>query len=409
MENKIKVGLFGFGCVGKGLYDIIADDNNHPVEIVKICVKDKSKVRLISASSFTFLKEEILEDDAIDVVVEAINNAEEALDIVSQSLKKGKMVVSASKQMIANNLEFLLELQKLYGGTLLYEASSCGSIPIISLLENYFSQEKIFEVSGIFNGSSNYILSKITREDLSYSEALRLAQDLGFAEQDPVMDVGGFDAAHKLCIISKHIFGSFLLPEHIFTQGIQCLSSADFSVAKENGFKIKLIASAGLTAEGNLKAFVLPTFVPSTHELFDIEDEYNAVVLETQYAGRQTLKGKGAGGSPTGSAMFADIMQVRKGIHYTYPKSKTNSRSLLPNRTTFPVYLRYKQELDLDEFNLKDLKILSQLNGEVVATAVIQVEEGNEKIFNTDKRIALISNHLVLDSVNFNKKRLELA
>ncbi|MBD0258231.1 MAG: homoserine dehydrogenase, partial [Cytophagales bacterium] len=174
--NGLKIGLFGFGCVGQGLYDILHHNEGFRAEVVKICVKDPHKARPLPADYFTFAPDEILENPEINLVVELINDADEAYRIVTTALRRGKTVVTANKKMLAEHLEELVDLQQAYGVPLLYEASVCGSIPIIRNLEEYYDNELLHSVSGIINGSSNYILSKVFNEGQPYAAALRKAQ-----------------------------------------------------------------------------------------------------------------------------------------------------------------------------------------------------------------------------------------
>jgi homoserine dehydrogenase len=203
MSKKLSIGLFGFGVVGQGLYDIIITKNLN-IEIVKFAIKDPHKKRTLPAELFTTDRDELLNNPEINTIVELINDTEAAFEIVSRALSSGKNVVSASKKMIALHLEELIELQHKHGTSLLYEGAVCGSIPIIRNLEEYYDNELLHSISGIFNGSSNYILSKGFIEGLDYDSALKQAQDLGFAETDPTSDVGGFDAKYKLVIAAAH-------------------------------------------------------------------------------------------------------------------------------------------------------------------------------------------------------------
>ena len=216
MNKQHKIGLFGFGCVGQGLYDIL-EKTDFKAEIVKICVKNKDKERSLPAHFFTYNSASILEDESISLVVELIDNADEAYEIVTTALKRGKNVVTANKKMVAEHLEELIQLQEEHGVSLLYEGAVCGCIPIIRTLEEYYDNELVFSVSGIFNGSSNYILTKVIQENLSYDVALKQAQELGFAESDPILDVGGFDPLYKLCIVALHAYGVIANPEEVFT------------------------------------------------------------------------------------------------------------------------------------------------------------------------------------------------
>src|ERR1700760_4492563 len=232
MRKKLTIGLFGFGVVGQGLYDIIRTKNLN-IEIVKICIKNPEKERSLPSHLFTTDKEELLNNPEINTIVELINDTEAAFEIVSRALSTGKNVVSASKKMIALHLNELIALQHKYGTSLLYEGAVCGSIPIIRNLEEYYDNELLHSISGIFNGSSNYILSKGFNEKMDYDTALLQAQDLGFAETDPTLDVGGFDAKYKLIIAAAHAYGVIVKPEEVLNIGIQNLSPFDIQYAQE--------------------------------------------------------------------------------------------------------------------------------------------------------------------------------
>ncbi|MGD1843485.1 MAG: homoserine dehydrogenase, partial [Thermonemataceae bacterium] len=261
MDKHMKIGLFGFGCVGQGLYDILNKMGHFQAEIVKICVKHANKERSLPAQYFTYDPQELLNDEEIDIIVELIDNADEAFEIVATALKKGKNVVTANKKMLAEHLSELVALQKEYGSTLLYEGSACGSIPIIRTLEEYYDNELLFSVDGIFNGSSNYILTKVIQEGLPYPEALKQAQELGFAESDPTLDVGGFDPKYKLCILALHAYGIQVKPEEVFNFGIAQLSEVDIQFAKEKGYKLKLVANSFKVDEQSIALFVVPQLI----------------------------------------------------------------------------------------------------------------------------------------------------
>lgn len=346
MHKKLRIGLFGFGVVGQGLYDIFTQTEDFNAEIVKICVKDPRKPRPLAAHHFTFDQNEILQDPTINLVVEMINNTEDAYQIVQTALQNGKTVVSASKKMLAENLEQLVALQEKHQTPLLYEASVCGSIPIIRNLEEYYDNELLYSVSGIVNGTSNYILSKIFQENLDYTTALRQAQQAGFAETDPTADVGGFDALNKLCILITHAYGIFVKPEQVFNYGIQSLSKHDVQFAKEKGLKIKLIAQTQKLTDDTIMAFVMPQFVPANDYLYNVENEYNGVTVEAAFADKQFFMGKGAGGHPTGAAVLSDISASRYGYQYEYKKHQ-HTRIQHTSQASIEIYVRYHAEADL--------------------------------------------------------------
>ncbi|HXD92717.1 MAG TPA: homoserine dehydrogenase, partial [Bacteroidia bacterium] len=240
MAKKLKIGLFGFGCVGQGLYYVLNNSTGFKADIVKIAVKNRDKKRSVTADLITYDKWEILNNPEIDVIVELIDDADEAFNIVSEALKRGKHVVTANKKMLALHLEELYALQQKHNVSLLYEASACGSIPIIRSLEEYFDNEELEKVSGIFNGTTNYILTKTISEKLSYDNALKQAQEKGFAETDPTNDVEGFDAKFKTVIIALHAFGLIIKQEDVLNLGITTLHDNDIKYASEKGYKIKL-------------------------------------------------------------------------------------------------------------------------------------------------------------------------
>lgn len=355
MNKIVKIGLFGFGCVGQGLYDILEKSEGFRAEVSRICVKDRNKARKLDTSYFTFDKDDILEDPEINLVVELINNADEAYEIVTNALKKGKTVVTANKKMLAEHLEELVYLQNKYNTSLLYEASACGSIPIIRNLEEYYDNELLYSISGIMNGSSNYILSKIFNEKLSYHTALKQAQDLGFAETDPTLDVGGFDALNKLCILIVHAYGTIVRPEEVFNYGIQNLADYDIQFAKEKGYKIKLIASVRKIAEKSIAALVMPQFIKKEEYLYNVENEYNGVTVEAAFADRQFFMGKGAGGHPTGSAVLSDISASTYQYKYEYKKLAQHHHISFSNDVFVEIYLRYHREEDVAFMQFKDI------------------------------------------------------
>ncbi|MDB5126657.1 homoserine dehydrogenase, partial [Mucilaginibacter sp.] len=343
MSKKLNIGLFGFGVVGQGLYDIIKTKNLN-LEIVKIAIKNPEKERSLPKELFTTDRDEILNNPEINTVVELINDTEAAFEIVSRALSSGKNVVSSSKKMIATYLNELIELQHKHGTSLLYEGAVCGSIPIIRNLEEYYDNELLHSISGIFNGSSNYILSKGYLENLDYDTALKQAQDLGFAETDPTMDVGGYDAKFKLIIAAAHAYGVVINPEEVLNIGIQNLSPNDLQYAREKKLKIKLVPVAKELDDRHVTLFVLPKFVNETEFLYNVEYEYNGVTVQAAFADQQFFFGKGAGGHPTGSAVLSDIAALRYDYQYEYKKAKEVSNLRFTNNVDVNIYLRYEDE-----------------------------------------------------------------
>jgi homoserine dehydrogenase len=318
-------------------------------------VKDNTKKRRIPMSNFTFDKNEILNDPSINLVVELIDDPDEAYNIVSIAMKRGKNVVSANKMMIALHFKELVEMQRKYMVSMLYEASAGASIPIIRNLEEYYDNELLYSLRGILNGTTNYILTKMHNEGITYSDALKGAQEKGFAESDPTLDVEGWDAKYKLCIITGHAYGLFLDPEEVFHFGINNISEFDIQYAKEKGFKIKLVPYVGKTNENTITSFVLPRFISSDKYLYNVDNEYNGVITEAAFADKQFFSGKGAGGHATGSAVLSDISANSYGYRYEYKKYQQGTVSRYTRNHKLEVYLRYKDEKDKELFGFEEV------------------------------------------------------
>lgn len=352
MSKKLTIGLFGFGVVGQGLHDIISTKDLN-IEIKKIAIKNPEKQRSLAGDLFTTDPDVILNDSSINTIIELINDADAAFEIVKKALKSGKNVVSANKKMIAEHLDELVNIQNEYGTSLLYEGSVCGSIPIIRNLEEYYDNELLHSISGIFNGSSNFILSKIANEGLDYSIALKQAQDLGFAEKDPTLDVGGYDPKYKLVIAAAHAYGSFVRPEEVLNIGIQNFSVADLHFAQDHELKIKLVPTAKKLNEKELALYVLPKLVPKSDFLYNVENEYNAVSVKAAFADQQLFYGKGAGGHPTGSAVLSDVAALRYDYRYEYKKLNSESKLALQNNYVIPLYIRYLNDDLINNINFE--------------------------------------------------------
>jgi homoserine dehydrogenase len=354
MSKKLKIGIFGFGVVGQGLHDIIRGQDLN-LEIIKIAIKNPDKKRSLDAKLFTTNHDEILNNPEINTIVELIDDADAAFEIAKRALTSGKHVVSANKKMIANHLEELVSLQEEHGTSLLYEGAVCGSIPIIRNLEEYYDNELLHGISGIFNGSSNYILSKIFNENLPYEVALAQAQDLGFAETDPILDVGGFDAKFKLAIATAHAYGLFINPELILNVGIQNLSEHDIRYAREKNFKIKLVPTARKISTKQVVTYVLPKFIKSDDFLYNVENEYNGVTVQAAFADKQFFFGKGAGGHPTGAAVLSDIAALRYGYRYEYKKYHQHNGLIHTDNVNIEVYLRYVHEYTVEKLKIDNI------------------------------------------------------
>src|SRR6056297_1147645 len=250
MKTPVNIGLCGFGVVGEGLYQLIRNNKIARTDIQKICIKSRKKKRSIEAKYFTYNSRELIENDSVNLVVELINNADDTYEIVKNALLSGKSVVSGNKKMLAHHLDELMKIQKQEETALLYDASACGSIPVIRNLEEYYDNDLLKSITGILNGSSNYILSSVFEGGVDYQTALNKARELGYAESDPTSDVEGFDALYKLIIITTHGFGTYVRPEKVFTYGISGINEWDVFYAKEKGLKIKPVAYVAKTDKG---------------------------------------------------------------------------------------------------------------------------------------------------------------
>jgi homoserine dehydrogenase len=363
-NKKISLGLFGFGCVGQGLYDVLNMSQGLQATIEKICVRDKTKKRRLDANRFTFDKNDILKRKDLDVVVELISDTNEALEIVSTAMKNGVNVVSASKEMLAKNFFQLFKLQQENNVSLIYEGSVGGSIPILRNLEEYYDNELLQSVRAILNGTCNYILTRMELEGKDYGEILKDAQSNSFAEADPWLDVSGCDAKYKILLIAVHAFGLLLKPEQILNLGIQNICYEDILYAKEKGLRIKLLTRAEKLGD-KYRVYVMPHFIDKSSELFNVLYEYNAVEVEGAFSCKQLFTGKGAGSHPTGSAVLSDISALTYNYRYGYKKLKKllngnstapDSAKLLDSDFNIKVYVRFSNKSEIEKLEIVSIE-----------------------------------------------------
>jgi homoserine dehydrogenase len=340
-KKKLNIGLFGFGVVGEGLYKILKQTPSLNATIKRIVIKHPDKQRNAPPEIFTQLANELLNDDDINVVVELIDDADAAYHIVTNALKNGKAVVSANKKMIAEHLAELLDLQQQYKTPFLYEASACASIPVIRNLEEYYDNDLLQSITGIVNGSTNYILSKIFNEKIEFVDALLQAQQLGFVERNPNLDILGIDAVNKLTILLLHAYGIVTKPASILYSGIQNIQLSDSKVAAEKEYQIKLIAKAVKLKNGKIAAYLLPQFVTKESQLYNVANEYNGVIIESGFSDQQFFYGKGAGSFATASAVLSDISALRYQYKYEYKKKYNYNPLGISNDYFLKVYVSY--------------------------------------------------------------------
>ena len=355
MDNKqINIGLFGFGTVGKGLYDVLKKIQPENVSIVKVCVRNVAKHSAEAPEQeFTSNADDIFTDTRINFIVELIDDAEAAYGIVKRALQAKIPVVSGNKKMLARHIQEMIQLQRDNDTALLYDASACGSIPVIRNLEEYYDNDLLISVKGILNGSSNFILSKIFNEGMNYAEALKLAQDLGFAESDPTLDIGGWDSLFKLIIITIHAFGVYVEPEQIFTFGIGNMNEHDIQFAHEKRRRVKLVGWAEKVDEDKLVLSVMPHLLSKQKYIYSVEDEFNGVVIKGLFYYKQFMFGQGAGGFPTGSAVLSDITAQLYDYRYQYKKLQSQHQLHFTNDYKVRIYYRYDSPatLNLLEFS----------------------------------------------------------
>ena len=324
MVTSVKVGLLGCGNVGGALVRLLIDDGERiaartglRLELAGVAVRSQSRERAapVPAGVLTSDAHSVVSDPDVDVVVEVIGGIEPARTLILTALKAGKPVVTANKELLANCGAELFEAASTAGVDLLFEAAVAGGIPLIRPLRESLAGERIGRVMGIVNGTTNFILSKMSESASSYHDALAEAQSLGYAERDPTADVEGFDAAAKAAILANVAFGARVVAGDVYREGISAVTATDIATARQLGYAVKLLAVVEHTdAEGDkpesIAVRVHPAMVPSTHPLASVRDSFNAVFVEGDAVGQLMLLGRGAGGMPTASAVLGDLLDA---------------------------------------------------------------------------------------------------
>ncbi len=335
--QKCKIGIVGFGTVGKGVYRILKSTNDvHPIlneiEIVGIAVKNINKKRDIKLDNNLFINDpyELINDPSIDIIVEVMGGTDIAKDIILKSLMARKSVVTANKAVIARYGSEIYATAAKYGVYVLTEAAVCGGIPIIEPLKRSLKSNQINKMVGIINGTTNFILTKMKNEKADYIETLKLAQKLGFAELDPTADVEGHDAADKISILSELAYGGKINRNSISTEGINKINIKDIEYANKLGFEIKLLALSERTHNNSneslsLNIWVGPSLIPKSHPLATVDGVNNAILIDANPLGEIMLYGPGAGSGPTAASVVSDILN----LHASLSKKLTFIDSLL--------------------------------------------------------------------------------
>lgn len=375
--KELNVALLGLGTVGSGVVKIIEENReqiketmNKDINIRHILVRDKSRSRPINVSKYHLTEDidEILKDDSIDIVVEVMGGIEPTVDWLKSALSEKKHVITANKDLLAVHLNVLEELAQKKDVALKYEASVAGGIPIVNAINNGLNANNISKFMGILNGTSNFILSKMTQEETSFKDALDEAQRLGFAEADPTDDVEGIDAARKVVITSYLSFNQVINLADVDRHGISDVELSDIKVADELGYKIKLIGK-GTYENSQVQASVAPTLINKAHQLASVEDEFNAIYVIGDAVGETMFYGKGAGSLATGSAVVSDLLNVTLNF-------ETNLHTLPPH---FELKTAETKEMmdDDDTISLKDKEsyyLVVQTDGEEINKVETQIK-----------------------------------
>ena len=388
MNKELSIGLIGFGCVGSGLYEVLNKSGLIQAKISKIVVKDRYKRRSIKQENFSYDVNDILEDETINVVVELIDDSEQAFEMVKRALASGKDVVSANKKMIAEHLDELLELANSNNVSFLYEGAVAGSIPILRNLEEYYNNDSLTSLQGIVNGTTNFILTQ-SNYGIGYADALAQAQELGFAESNPTLDVDGYDSKYKLSILLKHAFGLTVDPKELFNLGIRHISPHAVAYAKEKGYRIKLFSRAEKLRD-KVVGFVAPHFVKSDHFAYSVNDEFNAVILEGLFSDQQLFVGKGAGSHPTASAVLSDISALKFDYKYEYRKVDADSDLKFSNDFFVKVYIESKYIEAINEVPFYHIDELFQSDQVNYQTGWVKFSELKTFDFNHREDLSLV-------------------
>jgi homoserine dehydrogenase len=340
MHKEIGVALVGCGTIGSGVVKILEDNAKNieikigiPVVLKKILDKDIEKARAVSKKAQIVTDfEEIINDNSIHIVIELIGGETPAKDFMLKALQAGKHVVTANKDVVAKYGQELFGTAEKSGVDFLFEASVGGGIPVIRPLKQCLAANNIYEIMGIVNGTTNYMLTKMTHEGMDYNKVLAEAQSKGYAEANPTADVGGFDAARKIAILASIAFGARVTFDDVYVEGIDTIDIEDIEYAKELGYIIKLLAIANQDEKG-INVRVHPVLLPKLHPLSSVNDVFNAIFIKGDAVGEAMFYGRGAGQMPTASAVAADVMDAARDI-----KHNTGSRILCTCFEQKPIY-----------------------------------------------------------------------
>lgn len=354
MKDFVNVGLLGAGTVGGGVLRVLEDNAGEiekkiglPIRITKVLDRNVEARRQEYGDKYIFTDnaDELLQDPEIDIIVELLGREHPAKEFIACALKNGKNVVTANKDVIAKYGEELFPLAEEHHCDFLFEASVCGGIPIIGPMKTSMAANKIHSIMGIVNGTTNYMLSKMSNEHLAYAEVLKEAQAKGYAESDPTADVGGLDAARKIAILASIAFNMRISLDDVMVSGIENIEASDIKYAQHLGYAVKLLGIAKNDEENGVMACVTPTMLPMHHPLSSVNGVYNAVFVNGDAIGEAMFLGLGAGRLPTASAVCGDIIEIaRNMVHHSGARINCTcfkeKKLCPPEKISAPVYIR---------------------------------------------------------------------
>lgn len=401
MPKQINIGLIGFGNIGEGVVKILKENSSLveertgvPLRLKKVCDIDIERRRAVSVDKSLLTKDayEVINDPEIHIIIEAIGGVDPTKKYILDAIAKGKHVVTSNKEVIAKNMEEIFDAARKNKVAVLFEGAVGGGIPILGPLRDSLVANKIEEIFGIVNGTTNYILSKM-EEGRDFSAALAEAKAAGFAEADPTLDIEGYDASYKLAILTSMAFNARVKWEDVTFQGISKIALEDIQYAAEIGYKIKLLAIAKMVS-GELEVRVNPTLVPQNHPLANVRDAYNAIYVKGDSVGEVIFHGLGAGSLPTASAVVADVVWVAKALHHgthfpsmSTPMKKIKIRNVEETKNRYYIRLKAPDHFGVlagisGVFAEKKVSIQAVVQKETigdVATIVIILHEEKEK------------------------------
>ena len=404
--KTIKIGLLGFGVVGQGVWKNIEQNRSAlearlgvALEIVKVVVRDLNRERSVSVpkSLLTAEANELLEDDSIDIICELMGGTDLALTYTESALKKGKIVVSANKALICDHGEGLFELARQHGGHYFYEASVAGGIPIIKIMREALIANRFSLIFGILNGTSNYILTRMEREGLSFEETLGDARNLGYVEADESLDLDGIDAAHKLVILNYLAHGIWVNLNDIICEGIRSISKEDIEIASQLGFKIKLLGVITRNFSSNSVSVRLhPALISKTETLSEVNEVYNGISVTGDVVGTTVLIGRGAGQDATSSSVISDIADA---VSLLKGESSTGRHmSSDPSANKYEVSLELSPPDQLEgryylRFHVKDEEgVLAEISN-IFAKHHISFATVNQKELTDNSALIMVTTH----------------